>query len=420
MSKQIFILLSLFILCSSYLRPMEKNSKFGDDICKYEDASYEYVRPCEKGKYCLDEDSGSNEFYVCQDLPEAQEGLNTIDEKCSSDFDCESNLKCVGGYCKLVGCADYPIKVSGIYTCLPSSMKAAEGVCESYGYTESPGFSTLDSSKDKFGNPTGKSQFCGLLDFHNMGNQNYDVIEKKYAYVGSVENGKYVSDEILCKSGFALFYYPEGNLKDPYSGATSGGSTNTMYKMCVTPISIDHNDPLLSTQKSLTSSPSSSSCVIYYKEKDDDTTIKKYNSDQLPNSARNPSSPDYDRNGINGIYYSRRSTFAEDLCELTDYEFKIKFQQFKEYTSNLKEEDRDTCGFLEGSTSSYRRYSCNNNALIKSWYFYKNPKNYVVYNNRKKLEVVLNYLIQKEYPSYEFSHILNINYLVILLFLLCL
>lgn len=407
MSKQIFILLSLFILCSSSLRPMEKNSKFGDDICKYEDGNYEYVRPCEKGKYCLDEDSGSNEFYVCQDLPEAQEGLNTVDEKCSSDFDCEDNLECVGGYCKLVGCADYPLKVSGTFICMPSSQKAADGVCKSYGYTERSGFSTFDTSKDKFGNPTGKSQFCGLLDFHNMGNQNYDIIEKKYAYVGSVENGKYVSDEILCKSGFALFYYPEGNLKDPYNGP-AGGSTNKMYKMCVTPISIDHNDPLLSTQKSLPSSPSSSSCVIYYKEKDEDTTIKKYNVDQLPNSL------------INSMYSSPSSSFAQDLCYLTDYEFKIKFQNFKEYTYNLKEEERDTCGFLEGSTSSYRRYSCNNNALIKSWYFYKNPKSYVVYNNRKKLEVVLNYLIQKQYPSYEFSHILNINYLVVLLFLLCL
>ena len=43
-----------------------------------------------------------------------------------------------------------------------------------------------------------------------------------------------------------------------------------MYKMCVTPRAIEHNDPLLKYQ-------SLSSCVIYYKEKDEDTTIKKYN-----------------------------------------------------------------------------------------------------------------------------------------------
>lgn len=417
MSKQLFILLSLFILCSSYLRPMEKKSKYGDDICKYDDSDYEYVRPCEKGKYCLNEYSEGSEFNVCQDLPEAQEGLNTLDEKCSSDFDCESNLECIGGTCKLDGCANYPVKVSGSYTCLSSSFKAADGVCKSFGYTESSGIATFDPSKDKYGNPSGKSQFCGLFDFHNMGYQNYEIIETKYAYVGSVDNGKYVSDEILCKSGFALFYYPQGNLEDPYNGGTTGGgSNNKMFKMCVTPISIDHNDPLLLSQKSLPASPSRSSCVIYYKEKDEDTTIKKYNVDQLPISK------------VDSIYSPSTVNIKEKLCQYSDYEFTIKFQHFKEYTSNLKEEERDKCGALDGdfsgssfsSNSIYRRYSCNNNALIKSWYFYKNPKNYIVYNNREKLEVVLNYLIQKEYPSYEFSHILNINYLVILLFLLCL
>ena len=111
---------------------------------------------------------------------------------------------------------------------------------------------------------------------------------------------------------------------------------------------------------------------------------------------------------------------AEQLCQYTDYEFKIKFQHFKEYINNLKDDERDKCGDLGETDASHRRYSCDNNALIKSWYFYKNPKNYIVYNNRDKLKVVLNYLIQKEFPSYEFSQIININYLLSLLFLLCL
>ena len=406
MYKQIFIFLSLFILCSSYLRPMEKKSKYGDDICRYEEGDYSYVRPCEKGKYCLDKYSDGSEFHICQDLPEAQEGLNTLDEKCSSDFDCESNLKCIGGVCK-INCPsgsivkDIDATNPGIYTCKASSLKAADGVCMLKVYTAA---NSLDYTT--YGNPSGKSQICGLFDFHPIGNQNYELSEKKYAYIGSVDNGNYVSDEILCKSGFALFYYPGGNLDDPYNGASS--SSNKMYKRCVTPISIDHNDPLLTSQKS-SSSPTSSSCVIYYKEKDEDTTIKKYNVDQLSNIDTTEYRP-----------HSPHSTFMEELCQYTDYEFKIKFQHFKEYTSNLKEEERDKCGVLEGSTSTYGRYSCDNNALIKSWYIYKNPKNYIVYNNREKLEVVLNYLIQKEYPSYEFSYILNINYLATLLILLCL
>lgn len=403
MYKQIYILLSLFILCSSYLRPMEKNSKYGDDICRYEDGDHSYVRPCEKGKYCLEKYSDGSEFYICQDLPEAQEGLNTLDEKCSSDFDCESNLKCIGGVCK-IDCPNGNIIVKDIddtsnpgqYKCKLSSLKADDGVCKLKVYTAANSYDYT-----KYGNPSGKSQICGLFNFHHMGDGNYELSEKKYAYIGSVDNGNYVSDEILCKSGFALFYYPEGNLDDPYNGSSS--SSNKMYKRCVTPISIDHNDPLLTSQKSLPS-PTSSSCVIYYKEKDEDTTIKKYNVDQLSNTDTSE--------------YNSLTTLKQELCQHSDYEFKIKFQHFKEYTSNLKEEERDKCGVLEGSTSTYRRYSCDNNALIKSWYIYKNPHNYIVYNNREKLEVVLNYLIQKEYPSYEFSYILNINYLATLLFLL--
>ena len=397
MSKQILILLSLFILCLSqtatYLRPMEKDSKYGDDVCRYIDEGYEYVRPCEKGKYCLKQSSQGSDLYICQNIPEAQEGLNILDEKCSSDFDCELDLKCISGTCKL-DCGngnETPVKVyyNNGYECMGPSAKAADGVCWSRG------------TPQKFGNPTGKSQICGLYsDFYDNGNQNYEISEIKYAYIGSVENGNYVSDEILCKSGFALFYYPKGNLKDPYNGASSTSSNNKMFKMCVTPIAIDHNDPLLKEQ-------SSSSCVIYYKEKDEDTTIKKYNVEQLGSSPN-----------IDTTIYSLSS--ISDLCDYTDYEFKIKFENFKKYTTNLKDEQRDKCGDLQTINSEHRRYTCDNNDLIKSWYFYKNPEDYIVYNNREKLEVVLNYLIQKDFPSYEFSQILNINYFISLLFLLCL
>ena len=43
---------------------------------------------------------------------------------------------------------------------------------------------------------------------------------------------------------------------------------------------------------------------------------------------------------------------------------------------------------------------------------------YIVYNDREKLLTVLNHFIQKEFPLYQFSKILNIQYLITLLFLL--
>lgn len=409
MPRDLIILLSLFILCSSTYRPMEKKSKYGDDICRYEDGNYYYVKPCEKGKYCLEKDADGSDLYICQDLPETREGLKTLDEECSSDFDCENNLECIGGHCKSDCGNQYTVKNDqGSYVCRDSNHKATDGICKLDEYSKDSS-GTVTGPDTKYGIPTGKSQICGLYsNFYDYNNQDYELSEIKYAYVGSVDNGNYVKNEILCKSGFALFYYPKGNLKNPYSG-TGSSTHNKMYKMCVTPIAIDHYDPLLSSQKSSAPSPSQESCVIYYKEKDEDTTIKKYNIDQL---------------SLSEIYseytnsYSTINELQEEFCSFTDYEFKIKFQQFKEYTTNLKEEEREKCGLLDGSNTKYGRYSCDNNDLIKSWYFYKNPKNYLVYSKREKLEVVLNYLIQKEYPSYEFNQILNINYFLILLFIL--
>ena len=64
------------------------------------------------------------------------------------------------------------------------------------------------------------------------------------------------------------------------------------------------------------------------------------------------------------------------------------------------------------------KYTCENNGLIKSWYFYQNPSKYILYNGREKLEKVLNYLIQKEYPSYSFSKFLNYNIIFLLILFL--
>lgn len=36
--------------------PMDKDSKYGDDVCSYTGQKQKYVKPCEKGKFC----DGSN------------------------------------------------------------------------------------------------------------------------------------------------------------------------------------------------------------------------------------------------------------------------------------------------------------------------------------------------------------------------
>ena len=396
MHKHIFIFISLFILCLSFdYIPMEKDSKYGDDICGYYDKNGDYaVKPCDSGKYCVvPTGSASSSLAVCQDVPSIQTGLSSLDEDCSSDFDCEYNLKCRGKKCKLsYDCTNsnqFPYKNSnhGGYYC---AEKAPEGYCQYREYTNT-GSNTYHSS------PPTKFHICGVYTYHPDANNIYSLKDIKYAYIGSVDDGEYVSDKVLCKSGFALYYYPDGYLEDPFTG-TSGSSTNTMKKRCVTPIAIDHNDKL------------SSSCVIYYKEKDDDTEIKKYNVDELKDHfSTTPISPS-DTSDFDNI--------KNELCKYDDFTIKIQLQKFKEYNDKITEEQREKCGDLR-SDSKNLRYVCDNKELIKLWYFYEHPNDYIAFNGREKLLVVLNHLIQREFPLYQFSHILNINYLIILLFLLC-
>lgn len=391
MLRPIFILFYLFILCSSEYIPyltMKKKSKYGEEICRYydrEDQIY-YVRACEKGKYCLNPNSQLNQYFsICQDVPTPEIGVSTLNGDCSSKFDCESNLKCVSNKCiytcTTAGEVPYKNYNTNLYDC---GKPALEGYCINREYPIDP---TTNSAVPTFtyGSPKHKYQKCGVYTFRHLGSNAYQLKDVKYAHVGSVNNGEYVNDKDLCKSGFALPFYPMNNLEDP-----SAINTNDMYYRCVTPISIDKIDKR------------SSNCVIYYKDNDDDTEIKKYNVDQLLGERTTTIS-------------SSQTQLIDSLCEYTNRELQISKQKFKEYNNKITDEQREKCGNLEDDKNS-----CDDNELIKLWYFYKKPQDYILYNETEKLEPVLNYFIQTEYHSYEFTRLLNINYFISLLFLLCL
>lgn len=392
MFKHILIFILLFFLCLSDFVPMKKDNQYGDDVCGYYDKNNGdyYVKPCDNGKYCVTPSISVSStpsltvstLSVCQDVPKIETGLSSLDGDCSSDFDCEHGLECKAQKCKLPNdCPnnEYPYKGSSGYSC---AEKAPEGYCEFLEYTNTV-------TKHYHSSPPTNLHKCGVITFNPEGNNIYSKKDTKYAYIGSVDSGEYVEDEKLCKSGFTLYYYPNGYLKDPNSA-----NSNQMFKRCVTPIAIDKQDKL------------SSSCVIYYKEKDEDSELKKYNVDELKDHLAELSS-----------FHTSFTDFKSELCEYDDYTFKIKMQNFKEYTDKITDEQREKCGDL--STDSNLRYTCDNKDLIKYWYFYEKPQDYILYNGREKLLVVLNHLIQREFPLYQFSQILKLNYLFILLFLIC-
>ena len=385
MFKNIILIVCLIIISKSdndYYLPMEKASKYGDDVCRYYDDGHYYVKPCEKGKYCVGGLSGSGssqgESYleICYDLPNTSLLSNLNEGKCKTSLECEGSLECNGNTCTKCGSSsqvqtgEYPN-----YRCRSDTLKG-NGFCESV---------TLDASNQKqfkYSYPESYKK-CGKLTIKEYPNLtgltftgNYYASLNEYTYIGTVPDGEYVKDNMeLCESGFALAFYYGGLYDSPGSSADSG-DLNEPYLRCVTPISINYAH--------------TGHCSITYKINDEEPL--NYNVDKTSSW-----------------------TLGSEMQRLCDEEYiKIKSDNFREYSKSISEEERKTCGDLEDTN----RFTCQNNNLIKSWYFYKNPEKYILYHDREKLDKVLQYLIQKDYPSYSSSKFLNLKILFLLLLFL--
>ena len=385
MFKNIILFLCLIFLSKSdkdsYL-PMEKESKYGSDICRYYDDGHYYVRACEKGKYCADGLSSYNYnsysyLEVCTDIPNYSRLSNLNDGKCQTTLECEGNLLCNGNTCTKCENTNFEPTGEYPYTCKTNS-QIGNGFCESV---------TLDANNvlnTKYGSPD-NNQKCGKLtikEYPNTSTRTYTgifyVSLNEYTYIGTVPDGEYVNDMELCESGFALPFYYGGVFDDPKSTSADAYESNTQYLRCVTPISINKVN--------------TNYCSISYKINDGEPL--NYNVDKLSSS------------------WGYTSIEKTNLCNIEH--IKIKYDNFREYSKSISENERKTCGDLDNTN----KYTCENNGLIKSWYFYKHPEKYILYHDREKLGKVLDYLIQKEYHSYSFSKFLNLKFLYLLLLFL--
>lgn len=379
---------------SIYL-PMNKDSKYGDDVCSYTENEKTYVKPCGKGKFCdgsstistIDYLKGKYEndktsfIEICQDLPNIT-AFYTYKGSCSNDFECESGFECIGNECS------YKCPNTNMFLydpsdtsnpCIPNSEKGTDGIC----YEETRKKNA--ASEFKF-SPPEPNKICGKLTFADDPNDSmkgiYYINKKEYVYKGEVEDGEYVLDEKLCKSGFALYFYKDGKSKDPKDSNTL--ASNTMYLMCVTPISINSK---LSTTYSV------DECSINYKITENGE-ILRYNIKQLTTPL---------------------PSLIDNYCKSSDKLYiKLKYEKYREYYTKITEEERQTCGDLDYTN----KYSCQNNELIKAWYFYNYPKDLAIYNDRKKIGKVIDYKIQKRYPCYSISKYLSKNFIYLFFLLL--
>ena len=342
-----------------------------------------YVKPCEKGKYCQPEIDNGQPFGYCVDIQTNTTTISNLDGTCESDYECQIGLTCENSKCSVSSCINtnqvaYQ-HILNSFTCHNTNYKQIESkYCEFTEFTkDTNGYYTGPPDQTYYGKHPGFSNVCGKKNYVSLNvayttatgtetDPQYEIESKEWCTIGSVPDNEFVDNAEYCNSGFTLPFYPNKQLKDP-----SKRGLNSEDNMCVTPIEIDIKNPYVS-----------GGCIITYKI--GDQSPKKYRA-------------------------SGTTLCSQDIIIKSE-----RHREFADAFNSASDEDKQNCYAID----TYK-YRCKNVNLIKLWYFKKHPEDYLFYKDRKKLEKVLDYKIQKEYPTYsEFSQYLNYSYLLFLLILI--
>ena len=408
----LFCVLSTFN--STYL-PFKKNKDFPDDACTYSYKDNLYVKDCGNGKYC--KDRGDN-LSKCENLPSVE--LSSLDGACTSDFECENNLVCTNSKCSYfynTDCSSSQTKVTtqNRYECRDTETlniwytkdftwqdDASE---PKKGYLKNPNPVSIHYEPDTL-KVRGKITEWNITSDSN--GKIYEPTKIIHSDIGTVEDGEFVYDELACKSGFALFFYGDGKLTNPYDSS----DYNYMYKKCVTLEAIEKLP---------------SRCKIKYNL---DGKSLSYNVNKIESTAKTilytQSGPN-NNNEYYGTFRSYSDYFyninhnSDNHSEntLCNENIKIKVDIFQKYVGSLTDEIRKCTNPEKNNPLTLE--TCQNNQLRKWAYFYDNPDNYVLYYTEKEEgKKVVNYLVQSEIPSYQSSSFLNLKYYICLLLLISL
>jgi hypothetical protein len=410
MLKYFFLLICALSAFNSAYLPYKKNKDFPDDTCFYPYKDNSYVKDCENGKYCKDRDEGLSR---CENIP-SEVILSSLEEACTSDFECETNLICTNSKCLLpsgtsCNAGEEIVRTQSGYECKEIATKNYF-YTKDFTWTRTVGHSNgldgqidgtvyMDASDPEYLKVKGK-----ITDWNITSNTNgklYEPTKIVYSDIGTVDDGEFVFDEKACKSGFALYFYGDGELKNPYDN----NNYNYMYKKCVTLEEVE-NIP-------------NSFCKIRYNLGGKSLTynVNKIGAKTISETC-NREMDSYYRQIINNCF---TTISKNDLCREN---LKIKIDIFQKYIGELTDDIRKCTNpeinrpEINGNRAIE---TCRNNQLRKWAYFYESPDEYALYHtDEDKGKTVVNYLVQTKYPSYQSNSFLQIKYFICLFLLISL
>lgn len=235
MTKTILFFSILFVsVISVYYVPMKKDHELGEHICRYEinDTSHIYVKLCEEGKYCQKTEqytgisnrniNGWEYLYTSQNYTQKLFNLKQLDDPCVSNSECDLGLICKDKKCTL-NCLTNMVayKTYDYWTCTAKYLKE-----NNYYY-----YRNFEDSSTPIYGYIPYSKYEEKITFHISTCNLYEKEIVEIADFGSLDDGTFVIDERACKSGYFLYFYPDGALNDPYKG--NDDQKNELYKMCV-------------------------------------------------------------------------------------------------------------------------------------------------------------------------------------------
>ena len=384
--KPVLIFSILFAsVISVYYVPMKKDHELGEHICRYQinSTSNIYVKPCEEGKHCQEETTTTSiwtygnweHLYTCQNYTQNLFKLKQIDEDCESDYECDTGLTCTQKKCKLeCGTDETAYRSYSSWTCASKYLKD-----NNYFYYK--------NFKDNTVIPTSYSPYSkynGKINFHVSDDKYYEIESIEITDFASLDDGTFVYDGDACKSGYFLYFYPDGTLNDPYSG--NDGNHNKMFKMCVSLEEINKY------------SGTNTQCQIIYSINNNGN--KTYNLEQFSTID------------LYGSSITTKTSLINNRCS-TDM---LKYKLYKKYIEAITDEKRTKCSNLE----NYNYITCYDDEITKWFYFYNHPDIYSLYYTNEdddNYKYVVKHLIQVDYQYYQVGSILNIKNSIILLLL---